>query len=101
MAVTSGIIPLAKLDKLLTQKVISKEEYVENCNKFFSMKRQKYRDVYYKRKTKFQIEDRKNEKELSDLERKKEKLLEERSQLVREINMYNYIMRNNCYTLKP
>ena len=38
---------------------------------------------------------------LANLERKKEKLLEERSQLVREINMYNYIMRNNCYTLKP
>ena len=96
-----GIIPLARLDKLLNQKQITKEDYIENCNRFFTMKRQKYRDVYYRRKEKFSKEDRANLDEIDSLERTKRKLVEEKRLLVVEINTYHYMIRNNCFTLKP
>ena len=100
-AKSASIIPLARLDKLLHQKQISKEEYIDNCNKFFTMKRQKYRDVYYKRKEKFSLEDKANLEEIDSLERTRRKLVEEKRLLLVEINTYHYLMRNNYFSLAP
>ena len=97
----SSIIPLARLDKLLNQKQITKEEYIQNCNKFFTMKRQKYRAVYYKRKEKFSQEDKANLEEIDTLERIRRKLVEEKRLLLVEINTYHYMIRNNCFSLTP
>ena len=98
---TSSIIPLARLDKMLTQRQISKEDYIENCNKFFCNKRQKYRDVYYKRKEKFLQEDKTNQQEIGTLEQQRMKLLEEKRTLILEINTYHFMMRNNYFPLEP
>ncbi|KAI6654091.1 hypothetical protein LOD99_2937 [Oopsacas minuta] len=95
------IIPLARLDKLLNKNQISKEEYIENCNKFFSMKRQKYRDVYYRRKEKFSQEDKTNLQEIDSLERTRKTLLEEKRILLVEIGTYHFMMRNNYCPLEP
>eukprot|EP00800_Vazella_pourtalesii_P008667 TRINITY_DN2244_c0_g3_i1.p1 TRINITY_DN2244_c0_g3~~TRINITY_DN2244_c0_g3_i1.p1 ORF type:complete len:102 (-),score=13.26 TRINITY_DN2244_c0_g3_i1:104-409(-) len=101
MEKSSSIIPLARLDKLLSQKQISKEDYIENCNKFFSNKRQKYRDVYYKRKEKFLLEDQSNQQEIGTLEQRRRQLLEEKRLLILEINTYHFMMRNNYFPLEP
>ena len=98
---SSSIIPLARLDKLLSQSQISKETYIENCNKFFSNKRQKYRDVYYKRKEKFIQEDKTNQQEIGSLEQQRRKLMEEKRLLILEINTYHFMMRNNYFPLEP